>query len=257
MDVADFSLSGRATRNGRQMVKRIERNGYETRVRRVRDIGPTELDRIRRAATEWRGTDTERGFSMALGPIGDPADGDCVVATARLAEPGAKESPHGDLKAVLHFVPWGTDGLSLELMRRDRCADPGMNELLIVASLRAAPELSVTRVSPNFARFRSALARGERLGAGPVPRCWRGLLIFLSRWFEIESLYRFNAKFQPRWEPRSVVFRTGGDLPRIGLAALQAEGFVTLRPPRPFRSRRPRPCGHRPAPSGGRGVRAA
>ncbi|MFD5939445.1 phosphatidylglycerol lysyltransferase domain-containing protein [Streptomyces griseus] len=244
VDVADFSLSGRAMRNVRQMVKRIERNGYETRVRRARDIGDTELDRIRRAAADWRGTDTERGFSMALGRIGDPADGDCVIATAHLTGSGTDDSPHGDLKAVLHFVPWGRDGMSLELMRRDRSADPGMNELLIVASLQAAGKLGVERVSLNFAMFRSALARGERLGAGPVLRCWRGLLIFLSRWFQIESLYKFNAKFKPRWEPRFVVFRTSRDLPRIGIAAMRAEGFVNLSLPRPFRPRRPLPCGH-------------
>ncbi|MFF0508945.1 phosphatidylglycerol lysyltransferase domain-containing protein [Streptomyces fimicarius] len=244
VDVADFSLAGRAMRNVRQMVKRIERNGYETRVRRARDIGDTELDRIRRAAADWRGTDTERGFSMALGRIGDPADGDCVIATAHLPGSGTEDSPHGDLKAVLHFVPWGHDGMSLELMRRDRSADPGMNELLIVASLQAAEKLGVARVSLNFAMFRSALARGERLGAGPVLRCWRGLLIFLSRWFQIESLYKFNAKFKPRWEPRFVVFRTSRDLPRIGIAAMQAEGFVNLSLPRPFRPRRRRPCGH-------------
>ncbi|MEU3051631.1 phosphatidylglycerol lysyltransferase domain-containing protein [Streptomyces griseus] len=244
VDVADFSLAGRAMRNVRQMVKRIERNGYETRVRRARDIGDTELDRIRRAAADWRGTDTERGFSMALGRIGDPADGDCVIATAHLPGSDAQDSPHGDLKAVLHFVPWGHDGMSLELMRRDRSADPGMNELLIVASLQAAEKLGVARVSLNFAMFRSALARGERLGAGPVLRCWRGLLIFLSRWFQIESLYKFNAKFKPRWEPRFVVFRTSRDLPRIGIAAMQAEGFMNLSLPRPFRPRRRRPCGH-------------
>ncbi|WP_137234972.1 phosphatidylglycerol lysyltransferase domain-containing protein [Streptomyces sp. BPSDS2] len=245
VDVADFSLAGRAMRNVRQMVKRIERNGYETRVRRARDIGDTELDRIRRAAADWRGTDTERGFSMALGRIGDPADGDCVIATAHLPGSGTEDSPHGDLKAVLHFVPWGHDGMSLELMRRDRSADPGMNELLIVASLQAAEKLGVARVSLNFAMFRSALARGERLGAGPVLRCWRGLLIFLSRWFQIESLYKFNAKFKPRWEPRFVVFRTSRDLPRIGIAAMQAEGFVNFSLPRPFHPRRRRPCGHK------------
>ncbi|ARI53836.1 phosphatidylglycerol lysyltransferase domain-containing protein [Streptomyces griseobrunneus] len=242
VDVADFSLAGRAMRNVRQMVGRIERNGYETRVRRARDIGATELERIRRAAADWRGTDTERGFSMALGRIGDPADGDCVIATAHL--PGSEDGPHGDLKAVLHFVPWGRDGMSLELMRRDRSADPGMNELLIVASLQAAGKLGVRQVSLNFAMFRSALARGERLGAGPVLRCWRGLLIFLSRWFQIESLYKFNAKFRPRWEPRFMVFRSSRDLPRIGIAAMQAEGFVNFSLPRPFRSRARRPCGH-------------
>ncbi|WP_055632807.1 phosphatidylglycerol lysyltransferase domain-containing protein, partial [Streptomyces griseoruber] len=71
VDVADFSLAGRAMRNVRQMVKRIERAGYETRVRRVRDLGEAELERIRLAAEDWRGTDTERGFSMALGRVGD------------------------------------------------------------------------------------------------------------------------------------------------------------------------------------------
>lgn len=250
--VPDFSLAGRAMRNVRQMVKRIERNGYETRVRRVRDLGDAELERIRRAAAAWRGTDTERGFSMALGRVGEPGDGDCVIATAhKVAEADGchgSESPYGDLKAVLHFVPWGTDGMSLDLMRRDRCADPGMTELLIVAALQAAPRLGVDRVSLNFAMFRSALARGEKIGAGPVLRVWRGVLVFLSRWFQIESLYKFNAKFRPRWEPRFVVFRTTRDLPRIGFAAMQAEGFVTLGLPRPFArpaaAGRRRPCAH-------------
>ncbi|MEV0491375.1 phosphatidylglycerol lysyltransferase domain-containing protein [Streptomyces atratus] len=261
VDVADFSLAGRAMRNVRQMVKRIERGGYETRVRRVRDIGEAELARIRRAAADWRGTDTERGFSMALGRIGDPADGDCIIATAHKADEHTADSPYGDLKAVLHFVPWGTDGMSLELMRRDRAADPGMNELLIVASLHDAPRLGIERVSLNFAMFRSALARGEKLGAGPVLRGWRGLLIFLSRWFQIESLYKFNAKFRPRWEPRFVVYRSSRDLPRISFAAMQAEGFVNVGLPRPFARRfpaaRPRPCAHAPGPGPERGASAA
>ncbi|GGT36298.1 membrane protein [Streptomyces atratus] len=261
VDVADFSLAGRAMRNVRQMVKRIERLGYETRVRRIRDIGEAELARIRRAAADWRGTDNERGFSMALGRIGDPADGDCIIATAHKADEHTADSPYGDLKAVLHFVPWGRDGMSLDLMRRDRSADPGMNELLIVAALQAASQLSVERVSLNFAMFRSALARGEKLGAGPVLRTWRGLLIFLSRWFQIESLYKFNAKFRPRWEPRFVVYRAARDLPRISLAAMQAEGFVNLALPRPlarrFPGRRPRPCAHTRAPGQEHHARAA
>ncbi|MEU7639151.1 phosphatidylglycerol lysyltransferase domain-containing protein [Streptomyces sp. NPDC039016] len=246
VDVADFTLTGRSMRNVRQMVKRIERNGYETRVRRVRDLDPEELARIQKAAAAWRDTDTERGFSMALGRIDAVADGDAVIATAHLAPAeGEEPGPFGDLKAMQHFVPWGRDGISLELMRRDRSADPGMNELLIVAALQAAPELRIAQVSLNFAVFRSSLERGEKLGAGPVLRVWRGMLIFLSRWYQIESLYKFNDKFRPRWEPRFVVFRNSRDIPRIGLATLQAEGYLEL--PRVLRRRKaaePRPCGH-------------
>jgi lysyl-tRNA synthetase class 2 len=234
VDTAGFTLQGRAMRNVRQMVSRIERAGYVCRVRRVRELGEPDKQRVRLAADAWRGTDTERGFSMALGRFGEEADGDCVVVTAhKEREEGDPHPELGDLRAVLHFVPWGADGMSLELMRRDRSADPGLNELLIVAALQRAPELGVKRVSLNFAMFRSALARGERIGAGPVLRGWRGLLVFLSRWFQIESLYKFNAKFQPEWVPRFLVFPNSRDLPRIGFAIMQAEGFVTLSLPLP------------------------
>jgi lysyl-tRNA synthetase class 2 len=130
---------------------------------------------------------------MALGRIGDAGDEECVIATA---------TQDGVLCAILHFVPWGTDGLSLDLMRRDRAAQPGLNDFLIVEAIKTAPDLGVKRVSLNFAFFRAALARGERIGAGPVLRAWRRILLFLSRWFQIESLYKFNAKFCPEWVPR-------------------------------------------------------
>jgi lysyl-tRNA synthetase class 2 len=74
--------------------------------------------------------------------------------------------------------------------------------------------------------FRAALERGERIGAGPVLRAWRGILVFLSRWFQIESLYKFNAKFCPEWEPRFFVYAGTRAIPRIGVAALEAEAFL-------------------------------
>ncbi len=257
VETAGFSLQGRAMRNVRQMVKRVERNGYHCRMRRVADLTDEECARVRSAAADWRGTDTERGFSMALGRFGDPRDGDCVVVTAH-KEIEDDPSPHGDLKAVLHFVPWGADGISLELMRRDRAADAGMNELLITHALGHAAELGITRVSLNFAMFRSALARGERLGAGPVLRFWRGILVFLSRWFQIESLYKFNAKFQPVWEPRFMVFPSNRDLPRIGFAVMQAEAFITLELPARVRRWIPglRPAAGDPARGSEQGVTA-
>jgi lysyl-tRNA synthetase class 2 len=45
-------------------------------------------------------------------------------------------------------------------------------------------------------------------------------------YFQIESLYKFNAKFFPRWEPRYLVYQGALGLPRAGLAAAWAEGQV-------------------------------
>jgi lysyl-tRNA synthetase, class II len=217
VNVADFSLSGRSMRNVRQMVNRVAKAGYVAEIRRVGDIPRAELDRVIKVADSWRGSSTERGFSMALGRIGGPGDDDCVLVTA---------TENGVLRAILHFVPWGTDGLSLDLMRRDRTAQPGLNDFLITEAIKAAPGLGVKRISLNFAMFRAALERGERIGAGPVLRAWRGLLVFASRWFQIESLYKFNAKFCPIWEPRFFVYPGTRDTPRIAMAALEAEAFL-------------------------------
>jgi lysyl-tRNA synthetase, class II len=217
VNVADFTLEGRAMRNVRQMNTRVCKEGYTAQLRRVEDLTRDEIDRINRQADTWRGSPIERGWSMALGRVGGEDDGQCVIATA---------CQDGEMRALLHFVPWGDDGLSLDLMRRDRSAKPGLNDFMIVEAIKQAPQLGVKQISLNFAMFRAALERGERIGAGPVLRAWRGLLLFLSRWFQIESLYKFNAKFGPEWVPRFLIFPNTRDAPRIGLAALEAEAFV-------------------------------
>jgi lysyl-tRNA synthetase, class II len=222
--VPEFCLEGRAMRGVRQAVARVERAGYAVTIRRTGDIPAEEMSNLLTASAAWRGATVERGFSMALSRLGDPADGDCVVVTAHR---------DGVLRGLLHFVPWGHDGLSLDLMRRDRTADNGLNELLIVRLVQAAPNLGVAQISLNFAVFRSALERGERIGAGPVLRLWRSVLVFASRWWQIETLYRFNLKFRPHWEPRFILFPSTRDLPRIAMAALEAEAFLVR--PRPVK----------------------
>jgi len=218
VEVAGFSLDGRSMRGVRQAVSRCERAGLTVGCHRVRDLDDQTREEIRIHADQWRDGRVERGFSMALGRLVDPADGDSVVVLCR--------DRSGALRGLLNFVPWGNDGLSLDLMRRDRGAENGIVEHMVVGLWRACADLGVSRFSLNFAVFRSVFARGERLGAGPALRAWRSLLLTLSRFWQIESLYRANAKYQPVWEPRFLCFARPGDLPRIGTAALRAEAFL-------------------------------
>jgi lysyl-tRNA synthetase, class II len=169
-------------------------------------------------AEALREEDVERGFSMALGRLGDPRDPDLVVARAREAS--------GRLVAVLAFVPWGTDGLSLDLMRRARDSENGTVEYVVTGVVEAARGLGVQRISLNFAVFRSVFERGARVGAGPVLRLWHRMLLVASKWWQIESLYRANVKYNPEWVPRFVCFRRAAELPRVGIAAAEAEAFI-------------------------------
>lgn len=231
VDTADFSLEGRSMRNVRQMVNRIRRLGYETEMLRVEDTTPHLREQATRDADTWRVGGTERGFSMATSRVLDAErDPGAFVVLARR---------EGVVEGMLQFVPWGVDGMSLDLMRRNPKADPGINELLICDALAKAPALGIRRVSLNFAMFRSTFERGEKIGAGPVLKAWRRILLAGNRWFQLESLYRFNAKFQPQWYPRYVIYPRAGDIMRVGLAMGEAEAFIVF--PRltlPFRAGR-------------------
>jgi lysyl-tRNA synthetase, class II len=220
IDVREFSLDGRSMRVVRQAVSRVERAGYRARVRRHAELSPEEMAAVVARADGWRDTETERGFSMALGRLGDPADGNCVLVECLDRD--------GELRALLSFVPWGAHGLSLDLMRRDRTVDNGVTEFMVASLVERARTLGVDRLSLNFAMFRAAFEGGERIGAGPVMRLWRGFLVLGSRWWQLESLYRANAKYQPTWVPRFLCFPAARDLPRIGLASGVAEGFVQV-----------------------------
>ncbi|MEU7699956.1 phosphatidylglycerol lysyltransferase domain-containing protein [Streptomyces sp. NPDC015492] len=218
VETDEFTLDGRAMRTVRQAFNRVKRAGYEVRIRRHEDIPEEEMAELLRKADDWRDGATERGFSMALGRLGDPRDGRCVMLECT--------DEQGELRAVLSFVPWGPKGLSLDLMRRDRDSENGLMEFMVIELLQRAEEIGITQVSLNFAMFRSVFERGSKLGAGPVLRMWRSLLSFFSRWWQIESLYRANAKYRPIWEPRFMLFEKSADLLRIGLAAGRAEGFL-------------------------------
>ncbi len=76
----DFTLS--ALPEVQRAVAKLTGLGYTIRIRRQGDIDAEDLERLGRFADEWRDGDTERGFSMALGRFGDPADADGLVVEA-------------------------------------------------------------------------------------------------------------------------------------------------------------------------------
>ena len=209
----------------RQAVRHASGAGYTARVRRHRSIGAQELAELSDLATSWLNGEAERGFSMALGRrLDDPSDGESVLVEALFPDGDAR----GRVAAVLSFVPWGTNGLSLDVMRRHPEADHGVTELMVSTLMAEAAALSVTRVSLNFAMFRDAFAQGARLGAGPLQRANRRLLLLASRWWQLESLYRSNSRYEPDWVPRLICYADAGDLARVSAAVAAAEGFLRL-----------------------------
>src|SRR5204863_7108502 len=79
---ARFDLDHPELRPVRQVVQRLKRGGYTVRIRRHGVLSAAELDRLVELADGWRNGETERGFSMALSRLGDPADANCMAVEA-------------------------------------------------------------------------------------------------------------------------------------------------------------------------------
>jgi lysyl-tRNA synthetase, class II len=213
LETADFSLGGRSIRKVRQSVTRLERAGYTAQAVELATLDDPALGELEHVSTLWLAGRSERGFSMAMDSLGGEHQDESVVVYAR--------DDSGTMKGFLHFVPvFGRPAMSLSLMRRDRDAMNGLTEFLVVRAVELLRERGVEELSLNFAAFGRILARPS----GRVDRVLAKLVSLGDRYFQIESLYRFNAKFSPRWEPRYLAYERILGLPRVGLATMVAEG---------------------------------
>jgi len=213
VDLGRFSLEGRPIRKVRQSVTRLDKAGFSAELSELRALDVATLQDVEAVLERGRQGAPERGFSMAMDSLQGEHDHDTLVVVARDGD--------GEVRGVLHFVPcYGRPAVSLSFMRRDPSTPNGLTEFLVVRAIELLRERGLQELSLNFAAFakwmHSPEKRFERL---------LGKLIALGNpFFQIESLYRFNAKFFPRWEPRYLVYEGALGLPRAGIAALWAEG---------------------------------
>jgi lysyl-tRNA synthetase class 2 len=93
-------------------------------------------------------------------------------------------------------------------------------EFLVVAAIEGLRERGIREISLNFA----TVARWIREPRNVVERGLGRAASALDRYFQVESLYRFNVKFQPRWDPRYLVYEGQLGIARASVAAMWAEG---------------------------------
>ena len=213
LETPDFSLEGRGIRKVRQSVTRLGKAGYTAHAVELASLDEASLAELEHVSSQWLGGRSERGFAMAMDSLAGDHQDESLVVYAR--------DEAGTMKGFLHFVPvYGRPAMSLSFMRRDPAAVNGLTEFLVVQSVELLRERGVEELSLNFAAFGRILARPS----GRVDRALARVVSLGEGYFQIESLYRFNAKFSPRWEPRYLAYESILGLPRVGLAAMVAEG---------------------------------
>jgi lysylphosphatidylglycerol synthetase-like protein (DUF2156 family) len=99
-------------------------------------------------------------------------------------------------------------------------------DFVIVETIEHLRALGMSGLGLNFATMRSVLA-GES-GAGLHRRVERWILRRMSSSMQIESLWRFNAKYDPDWQPRYAVYESPEQAPAVAVAIARAESFWEL-----------------------------
>jgi lysyl-tRNA synthetase class 2 len=218
VNAQSFSLQGRPIRKVRQSVNRAAKAGFEASLHPLGDLSEPELRKLELISEAWRDGQPERGFSMAMDTMRGEHQADALVLVTR--------DGGGEVRGFLHFVPaFGRPAMSLSFMRREHDTPNGLTEFMVVRAIELLRERGIEDVSLNFAAFARLMHS---------PECMRDRLLgrlagVFNPFFQIESLFRFNAKFFPRWEPRYLLYEGALGLPRAGLAAMWAEGQL----PRP------------------------
>jgi lysylphosphatidylglycerol synthetase-like protein (DUF2156 family) len=215
--VQSFTLSGKAMKGLRQAFNRIAKYGYTATFHDPARLDPALSKELTALMSLSRQGEHERGFSMMLGRVFDPRDTGLLLTVVR--------GPDGSAAAMCQFVPaTGISGYSLDLMRRDPGEHPnGLLDFALCSTIEHLRTGGYRGLSLNFAALRSTLS-GDK-GDGTVQRAERWFLKRLSNFAQIESLWRFNAKYEPEWLPRYVVFDTAEHLVPVVMAILRAESL--------------------------------
>lgn len=209
--VAGFRLAQPPMRNVRQAVQRTRNAGVTVSICREGELSAAERLGLASVLANWQHGHGEQGFAMTLDHLLGDVYPDALVFVAHHG---------GGPVGFQRYLPChGGQTLSLDVMPRLRSAPNGVNERLIVAAIEYGSDHGVHEISLNFAAFRSVF-EGRRTSAN---RAVRRVVHLLDRFINVESLYRFNAKFQPQWSARHVMFRSPFDLPWLLVAALRAE----------------------------------
>ncbi len=221
VDVDRFSLEGGRMKGLRQAYNRIKKYGYSVSFYDPSSVSSDLIDEVKRIMVLSRRGQAERGFSMTLGRIFDPEDKGLLLAVAR--------DRTGKVVAYCQYVPAPSlNGFSLDVMRRDPSLEHpnGLIDFVLVSTIFHLRSMGYRTLGLNFASFRAVLA--DETEGGATQRLERWALKRLSGTMQIESLWRFNAKYEPEWLPRYAVYENSETVLPTAMAIARAEALLDL-----------------------------
>lgn len=212
VDLKVFNMKGKANQNLRTAINRLSKTGHTFQLYTA-PISDELIQQLKPVSDEWLHSKqgSEKRFSIGW------FDYDYL----RQSQIGVVYDPNGKVIAFADLLSgYNRQEVTVNLMRHRADVEKGTMDFLFVSMIQHFQKL-------DYDGFNFSLSPLAGVGQSPeAQRVEKGLNYFfehLNQFYNFKGLHQFKEKYQPRWEPRYLVYPSVTVLPDVAVGLVRAD----------------------------------
>ncbi|HEY3310317.1 MAG TPA: phosphatidylglycerol lysyltransferase domain-containing protein [Anaerolineales bacterium] len=217
VDLAAFSLEGKAGKEFRNILNKMDRLGQRATVHQPPQADAVIRD-LREVSDEWLTERRGREMCFSVGWFDDE-----YIRNSQILTISTKD---GEISAFANIVSeYKRSEFAVDLMRQRANVENGTMDFLFIAMLRWAKEMGMSTFSLGL----SALSGLNEQPDNPsTARVLHYIYTNVQKIYNFQGLHAFKEKFHPLWQPRYLVYPGLASLPQVGAALVSANTGVNF-----------------------------
>jgi phosphatidylglycerol lysyltransferase len=212
VDLQTFTLQGKAGKNLRTAINRMNKLGYEVKFYKP-PIADELLHQLKTVSEEWLQLVQGSEKKFSLGWFDETYLRECEIVTV--------QSSDGEVIAFTNIVlEYQLNEVTNDMMRHRKSIENGTMDFLFLSMFQHYKEQGYDSFNIGL----SALAGvGKTQESGRLEKVLHYLYKHLERFYNFQGLHAYKDKFHPRWESRYLVFPSLTALPDVVVALIRAD----------------------------------
>jgi phosphatidylglycerol lysyltransferase len=214
VDLKAFTTQGKAGKNLRTAINRMSKMGYEVKFYQP-PISDELIRQLKAVSDEWLQTvqGSEKQFSL----------GWFDEEYLRRSEIAVVESNEGEITAFTNIVPeYQLNEVTNDLMRHRKSIENGTMDFLFISMFEHYKKRGYNSFNIGLIVL-SGLSENLQSKSGHREKVLKYLYNHLQRFYNFQGLRAYKEKFQPRWEPRYLIYPSVTALPDVVVALVRAD----------------------------------
>jgi phosphatidylglycerol lysyltransferase len=212
VDLKTFTLQGKAGQHLRTAVNRMNKLGHKVKFY-TPPLSQDLLNELKMVSDEWLKMMQGSEKKFSLGWFDEAYLQKCEIAVVQTSE--------GKISAFTNIISeYNINEITLDLMRRRIEVEKGTMDFLFISLFQEFKN----RGYDGFNLGLSALSGvGQTQESQRLEKALNYLYEHLNRFYNFKGVHGFKEKFNPRWEPRYLIYPSLAALPEVVVALIRAD----------------------------------